>query len=207
MLFTYHGRQVLVLWRCFTFISAWHHKNCARREERGRGRGRGRGRDKEHTALLHMWRSLDSRDYQCLPSILFEMGSLLWFPTLYARQAGTQVSRDSPAHTSYLFLGGLGLQKGATMPSFILVLGILTAGPTLSQKALYPLNHLPRCLRVLLLWTDTMTTATPIRTTFNWGWLTGLEVQSIITKVGAWQHPGKHSAGRAESSISSSVGL
>ena len=40
-----------------------------------------------------------------------------------------------------------------------------------------------------------------IRTTFNWGWLTGLEVQSIITKVGAWQHPGRHKAGGALSSI------
>jgi hypothetical protein len=25
------------------------------------------------------------------------------------------------------------------------------------------------------------------RKTFNWGWLTGSEVQSIIIKVGAWQ--------------------
>jgi hypothetical protein len=32
-----------------------------------------------------------------------------------------------------------------------------------------------------------MTKATLIRTTFNWGWLTGSEVQSIIMK--AWQHP------------------
>jgi hypothetical protein len=35
-----------------------------------------------------------------------------------------------------------------------------------------------------------MTKASLIRTTFNWGWLTGSEVQSIITKAGAWQHPG-----------------
>jgi hypothetical protein len=42
-----------------------------------------------------------------------------------------------------------------------------------------------------------MTTATLIRTTFNWGWLTGSEVQSII-KVEAWQHPGRHDAGGAE---------
>jgi hypothetical protein len=33
--------------------------------------------------------------------------------------------------------------------------------------------------------------ATLIRMTFNWGWFTGLEVQSIIIKVGAWQHPGR----------------
>jgi hypothetical protein len=29
-----------------------------------------------------------------------------------------------------------------------------------------------------------MTKASLIRTTFNWGWLTGSEVQSIIIKVG-----------------------
>jgi hypothetical protein len=38
-----------------------------------------------------------------------------------------------------------------------------------------------------------------IRTTFNWGWLT-----AIILKAGAWQHPGRHGAGEAESSTSSS---
>jgi hypothetical protein len=42
--------------------------------------------------------------------------------------------------------------------------------------------------------------------TFNWGWLTGSEVQSIIIKVGAWQHPGRHGTGGAESSTSSSKG-
>jgi hypothetical protein len=26
------------------------------------------------------------------------------------------------------------------------------------------------------------------RTTFNWGWITDSEVQSIIIKAGAWQH-------------------
>jgi hypothetical protein len=31
-----------------------------------------------------------------------------------------------------------------------------------------------------------MTKATLIRTTFNWGWLTGSEVQSSIIKAGAW---------------------
>jgi hypothetical protein len=35
-----------------------------------------------------------------------------------------------------------------------------------------------------------MTKITLIRT-FNWGWLTGSEVQSIIIKVGAWQRPGR----------------
>jgi hypothetical protein len=53
---------------------------------------------------------------------------------------------------------------------------------------------------------DTMTKTSLIRTTFNWGWLTGSEVQSIITKAGTRQHPGRHGAGRAESSTSSSEG-
>jgi hypothetical protein len=47
-----------------------------------------------------------------------------------------------------------------------------------------------------------MTEATLIRTTFNRGWLTGSEVQSIIIKVGTWQHPGRHGAGGAETSTS-----
>ena len=47
-----------------------------------------------------------------------------------------------------------------------------------------------------------MTKATLIRT-FNQGWLTGSEVQSIIVKVGAWQHPGRHGTGGPESSTSS----
>jgi hypothetical protein len=51
-----------------------------------------------------------------------------------------------------------------------------------------------------------MTKATLIRTTFNWGWLTGSEVQFIIIKMGAWLHPGRHGAGEAESSTSSSEG-
>jgi hypothetical protein len=42
---------------------------------------------------------------------------------------------------------------------------------------------------------------------FNWGWFTGSEVQSIIIKIGAWQYPSRHGAGRAESSISASRGL
>ena len=41
---------------------------------------------------------------------------------------------------------------------------------------------------------------------FNWDWLMGSEVQSIIIKVGAWQHPGRHGAGGAGSSASSSEG-
>jgi hypothetical protein len=35
-----------------------------------------------------------------------------------------------------------------------------------------------------------MTKAALIRTTFNWGWLTGSEVHSIIIKARTWQHPG-----------------
>jgi hypothetical protein len=41
-----------------------------------------------------------------------------------------------------------------------------------------------------------------IRTTFNWGWLTGSEVQSIIIKAGTWQHAGRHGTAGAESSTS-----
>jgi hypothetical protein len=52
---------------------------------------------------------------------------------------------------------------------------------------------------------DTVTKATLIRT-FNWSWLTGSEVQSIIIKAGAWQCLGRHGAGATESSKSSSEG-
>jgi hypothetical protein len=51
-----------------------------------------------------------------------------------------------------------------------------------------------------------MTNATLIRTTFNWGWLTGSEVQSIIIKAGTQQHTSRHGAGGAESSMLSSEG-
>jgi hypothetical protein len=51
-----------------------------------------------------------------------------------------------------------------------------------------------------------MTKATLIRTTFSWGSLTGFEVQSIVIKAGAWQHPGKHGAEETENSTSSSEG-
>ena len=51
-----------------------------------------------------------------------------------------------------------------------------------------------------------MTTATLIETTFNWGWLTGSEIQSINIKAGTWQHLGRSDAGGAESSTSSSEG-
>jgi hypothetical protein len=46
-----------------------------------------------------------------------------------------------------------------------------------------------------------MTKASRNKTTFNWGWLIGSELQSIIIKEGAWQYPGRHGAGGAESSV------
>jgi hypothetical protein len=49
-----------------------------------------------------------------------------------------------------------------------------------------------------------MTKGSLIKTTFNWGWLTGSEVQSIIINVGVWQYTGRHGTCRAEGSISSS---
>ena len=51
-----------------------------------------------------------------------------------------------------------------------------------------------------------MTKASFIRTTFIWGWFTGSEVQPIIIKAGAWQHPGRHGTGGADNSTSSSEG-
>jgi hypothetical protein len=63
-----------------------------------------------------------------------------------------------------------------------------------------------QCLRVLLVWVDTMTKAALLRTTFSWGRLTRSEVQSIIIMVGAGHRLGRHKAGRAESSTSSSEG-
>jgi hypothetical protein len=48
-----------------------------------------------------------------------------------------------------------------------------------------------------------MTKATLIRTTFNWGWLTSSECQSIVIKAGTWQQPDKYSAGGAENPASS----
>jgi hypothetical protein len=43
-----------------------------------------------------------------------------------------------------------------------------------------------------------MTEGALIRTTFNWGSLIGSEVQSIVIKEGAWQHPGRHGAKAAK---------
>jgi hypothetical protein len=42
--------------------------------------------------------------------------------------------------------------------------------------------------------------------TYNWGWLTCSEVQSIIIEAGALQHPGRHGAAGAKSSAPSSKG-
>jgi hypothetical protein len=47
-----------------------------------------------------------------------------------------------------------------------------------------------------------MTKTTLLRTTFNWGWIIGSEVQPIIIKAIAWQCSGRHGVGRAESSTS-----
>jgi hypothetical protein len=44
-----------------------------------------------------------------------------------------------------------------------------------------------------------MTKASLLRTTFDWGWLTGAEVQSIIIKVGTGESPGRYDAGGVES--------
>ena len=79
------------------------------------------------------------------------------------------------------------------------------------QNSVIPLMEHPctlHCLdlvRVLLLWADTITKDTLISTTFNWGWVKGSEIQSII-KVGARQHLGRHGAGVAESSTFASEG-
>jgi hypothetical protein len=54
--------------------------------------------------------------------------------------------------------------------------GVRTCSPLLICKCLS---------QGLLLWTDTMTKATLTRT-FNWGWLTGSELQFIIIKAGTW---------------------
>jgi len=56
---------------------------------------------------------------------------------------------------------------------------------------------------VLLLQTDTVTKVTLVRT-FNWGWLTSSEVQSIIIKLGIMATPGRNGTGVAESSTSCS---
>jgi hypothetical protein len=58
-------------------------------------------------------------------------------------------------------------------------------------------------IRVFLLWTDIMTKAKIIKTTFNWGWFMCSEVQSIIIKAWSGQHPGRYGTGEAESSTSS----
>ena len=62
-----------------------------------------------------------------------------------------------------------------------------------------------RVCGVLLLLVGTMTKTTLIRTTLNWSWLTGSEVQSVIIKKGGWQIPDRHYI--AERSTSLSEGL
>jgi hypothetical protein len=55
-------------------------------------------------------------------------------------------------------------------------------------------------LILFFLWGCKGQEATLIRTTFNWSWLTGSEIQSIILKGGAQKHSGSHGAGGAETS-------
>lgn len=83
-----------------------------------------------------------SPECQSSPYTSFGTRSLLLFTALYARQADLQAFKAllSPPPISP---EELGLQKCATMPSFILVLGNLTQGFTISQKASLPLSHLP----------------------------------------------------------------
>ena len=42
-------------------------------------------------------------------------------------------------------------------------------------------------------------------TAFNWGWLTGWDVQSFVIKAEAWQHQGMHDARGTEGSASLSL--
>jgi hypothetical protein len=51
-----------------------------------------------------------------------------------------------------------------------------------------------------------LTKASLTRTSFNWDWLTGSEVQSIIIKAGTCRIQADNGAGGAESSTSSSEG-
>jgi hypothetical protein len=60
------------------------------------------------------------------------------------------------------------------------------------------------CLRVLLLGTDTMTKETHRQQLIRLAYSS--EVHSIIIMVEAWQRPGRHGVGGAESSTSSSEG-
>jgi hypothetical protein len=75
------------------------------------------------------------------------------------------------------------------------------------KHRLWELISVSVLVRVLLLWTDTMTKATLIRTTIHWGWLTGSEVQLLSSWGDTWHRPGRHGAGRTESSIFSSEGF
>lgn len=94
MLFSHQSHQVLVLQRCFTFISAWHHKNCVRETARQRQRHRDRG----YMTLLHMWRSLNSPTSACLPPCLRQ--GLFCFPQCTSGYPIHNVLGDflSPSH-------------------------------------------------------------------------------------------------------------
>jgi hypothetical protein len=47
-----------------------------------------------------------------------------------------------------------------------------------------------------------MTNATLIRATFNWGWLQVKKFGPLLSRQEAWQYPGRHGVGGAESSTS-----
>jgi hypothetical protein len=51
-----------------------------------------------------------------------------------------------------------------------------------------------------------MNKATLTRTPFNLSWLTGSKVQFVVLKAKAWKYLGRHAAGGAERSTSSSEG-
>jgi hypothetical protein len=62
------------------------------------------------------------------------------------------------------------------------------------------------CLRDFLLWAN-HNQGNSYKNNIYWVWLTGSEVQTIIIKARAWQDPGRHGAGEAESFTSSSEGF
>ena len=70
---------------------------------------------------------------------------------------------------------------------FVSTSGLLQSETQALSQRLTSDKCLDGCLRVLSLWAYTMTNATLRRTAFNWDWLRGSEIQSIIIKVGVWQ--------------------
>ena len=76
--------------------------------------------------------------------------------------------RDLEPSTAYSFYIKAYTPRGASLASV----------PTLAST----LGEGEECGRLRV---SAMTKATLVRTTVNWGWLTGSEIQSIITKAGA----------------------